>query len=226
MMGWDLLSWASYWSSVVPLFVCLILWASGKNPIQEAWLISAAFLVSFVADSFAAVLALQGANNWWLSYLFAPLQFGLLIAAVTERRDVRTVALIGLGMMAVVSLTRGTLDSPETFVKVIGGAVVGLLVFDGAARRYRVPLLLYCLATAPWLLAMGAVPREHVAWLWIWAAYLLTRIAALGWMARVLVRPVLTLEVEHGPGEHQILGERRARVRSARGGARSGVATR
>jgi len=227
-MIWDALSYLSYWSSTAPLLVCAVLWCLRRNPTEEAWLLSAAFFVSFIADSLGAVLALRGINNWWLSYAFAPLQFGLLIWTVAEQRPVRNVALIGLLLLAAVSAVRGTLDAPETFVKVIGGAVVAVLVLEGPmVRRYRGPVLLYCLGAIPWLLAMGAIPRERPLWLYVWVGYLVTRIVALGWMVQVVNTPVLTVEVRHGPGEHQVPGERRTRRDGAcRGASRGAVAAR
>jgi len=225
-MGWDILSYLSYWSSTLPLLACAVLYLLHRHPSTDAWLLSAAFFVSFIADSLAAALAVQHLNNWWLSYAFAPLQFGLLLYVVSIRNDVRNVALIGLFLLAIASATRGTLNAPETFVKVVGGAVVGLLILEGPIRRYRGPVLLYCMGAIPWLLAMGAVPREQPAWFWLWAAYLVTRILALGWMVRALTRPVLTVEVQHGSGQHQVFGERRTRVRRAGGGGGHGLATR
>jgi hypothetical protein len=226
LMGWDVLSYLSYWSSILPLLACAVLYLVKRPASSDAWLLSAAFFVSFIADSLAAALAQQGINNWWLSYAFAPLQFGLLLYVVSARTDVRNVALIGLLLLAIASVTRGTLDAPETFVKVIGGALVGLLVLHGPVRRFRGPVLLYCMGAIPWLLAMGAVPREQPAWFWLWVAYLITRITALGWMVRALTRPTLTVEeVRHGSGQREVFGERRARVRRAGGGARHGLAT-
>src|SRR5688500_4321128 len=166
LMFWDVLTYLSYWGSILPLLACAVLALLGRARSADAWLLSAAFFVSFIADSLAAALAVQGTNNWWRSYAFAPLQVGLLLYVVSTRGDVRNVALIGLMLLAVVSVARGTLEAPETFVKVIGGAVVGLLIIEGPVRRFRGPVLLYCMGAIPWLLAMGAIPRERPAWFW------------------------------------------------------------
>lgn len=218
---WDALSYLSYWGSVLPLVACAVLRILKRDPKPDAWLLSAGFFVSFLADSLAALLAIRGINNWWLSYVFAPLQFGILIAVVAQRREVRTVALTGLLILGLVSALRGTLDSPETLVKVVGGLLVGWLIIDiPTLKRFRIPVLLYCVASIPWLLAMGAVPRIEPVWLWLWAGYLLTRILALGWMTVALWRALPVVEVGHGFGEHQIPRERRAGIRRPRSGHR------
>jgi hypothetical protein len=194
---YDLLAEMGHYAGALPLLVCvLVALARKEDPPPAAWLLSAAFFVSYVADTIAAPLGARHLNTWWLGYLYAPLQMGLFAMVVAQHRAVRSVTVTALLLMALVSALRGTLAAPETMVQVVGALAIAWLAWGSdALGRYRAPVLLYCVAGAPLLLLMGVIDINARAWLYVWAGYQVVRVVALGWMTWALVRK----EVSYGP---------------------------
>lgn len=199
---------AGHWCAAVPLLACFIQQLRHRNPTPDAWLLSCAFFVSVIADSVMAITAASG-NNWWIAYIYTPIQFALFVAVLTQARALRTVALAAILMLAIVSAARGTLGAPETVVQVLGGGLVGLMVLEQPRLgRYQSALLIYCWATIPFLIIMGAtVPAIDGVWVWSWGIYQLVRVTAMVLMTIALVRqPVLRLLEDHGHGTGQTAG--------------------
>lgn len=206
---------AAHWAAAIPLAVCLYLCLRNRNPMPDAWLLACAFFVSWIADNALKITAASG-NNWWLVYLYVPIQFALFIGLLTQARALRTVGIGALALLAVLSVSRGTLDRPETFVQVAGGAMVGLLAWQHSTiGKYRSALLVYCVAAIPSVILMGAIeppPRpEWGLWMFAWAAYQLVRITAMALMVSALIRqPYLRLmEADDGPGAGKTVTRRR-----------------
>jgi len=85
-MGWPALQELAHWAGALPLVACAILALRRRLPSPDARLLALAFFTSFLTDAIAARL---GAPNLWLTYINAPLQFGLfltVIAPVEHRR--------------------------------------------------------------------------------------------------------------------------------------------
>lgn len=185
------LQYAGYYAAAVPLAVCVWLGfrTKDRDPSRDAWLLSLGFFISFMADTIAHPLAQAGLNTWWLSYVYAPVQFALFVAVVAQHRTLRSIVLVGVVLLAIQSVWRDTLHSPETFVRVTGGVLVCFLLWGVQTLRcYRAPLWIYCGLTFPLLLAMGNLPTTDPRWLWIWAGYQLLRVTALALMTWTLVR--------------------------------------
>ena len=223
-MLWDLLGWGGYFAGIAPLAVCVVLMLRHRDPPPDAWLLSAAFAVSYVADSFALNLAREHMTNWWVDYVYAPIQFGLILAVVAQSRAVRTVLLLGVAVLAQLSAWRGTLDAPETLVRVSAGLLAAWLVWPvPSLAPYRGPLRLFCLATACGAFLMAVVPREAAIWLYVWAVYRTACIVALCWMCRQLCRPLLALEVADGAPEPGPMDQLRPWLRLVSGGRGHGM---
>lgn len=219
-LHWALISEVGHYATLAPLVICLIRSLAKREPTPEAWLLSGAFFVSFITDQIGIQLALEGRNNWWTIYIEAPIQFGLFAAVVAQRRAIRSMAVMGILMLGLVGALRGTLGRPETLTQVIGGLLVSWLVIDvPRLKRYRPALLVYCLAAAPFLLAMGSIDPYAPVWPWIWTGYVGTRVVALSLMSWALVREV-TQEAPHGSWLVDHPRERRVGVRGVGGGDR------
>jgi hypothetical protein len=185
----DLLVYLTYAAEAIPLAVCLALALRRIPPPVDLVLIAGAFFVSFLMDTLSYQLNHGHQNTWWVGYVGYPLQFGLLLAVVAQHRPLRAIVLGGLAVGAAASVLRGTLDAPETFVRVVGGLGVCFLVWGVPSLvRVRSVLWTYCGLTIPFVLSMGLLATTDPHWLTAWTAYQLLRLIALLGMTWVLVR--------------------------------------
>jgi glucan phosphoethanolaminetransferase (alkaline phosphatase superfamily) len=200
---------SGYWASVLPLLACLVMGTRGRDPIPDVWILSVGLAVSFFVDTVAADLAARGLSTWGLTYLLAPIQYGVLLLAVTRHRPVFVLFLVALVALAVASTARGPLTAPETVVEVVGGLVVGWLALGREDLPHRRALWTYCLGLAPLLILLAAVPRDRPAWLSIWVAYQAVRVLALVW----LTGGILQGATNGRTNDRHFMGERRSRRR-------------
>lgn len=216
--GWLVLRDLAHYAPLVP--VAAILWERfhHREPGDATVLLVGALFVSFLADQAGAVLP---GNDWWLSYIFAPIQFALLAVAVSGKHPVRWLFVAWLLMLGGVSALRGPLDRPETIVQVAGGLFVAFLALGGVSR-FRGAIWLYCLGTIPGLLWMAAFAPSDPFWLWGYGAYQGARLIGLGWVTAVVIGG------EHGrhTGHHSGTGAHfRAKRRPPAGARRPEPAT-
>lgn len=200
---------------LIPLAAVTIATLRGRRPHPDIVLLACAFALSFVADWIAWKLRADGHSTLWLTYVLAPVQFGLLMAIVQPREHQRIVWMFFV-LVVLASLAGGDLRGIEMFVHAGAGAWVALVAYrQPGLERYRAAIVLYCAGAIPYLLGMGFLrPAMDVGWLSMWSGYQLTRLAALSLMAwAVLVQPRMRLEViADEPRDHRIDG----RVRTAR----------
>jgi hypothetical protein len=192
----DAAQWIAHVSGLLPL--AAVAWLSLRRAVDPvAVLLGAVFALSFAVDLSARSLSQAGVPNLWLTYVLAPVQFGLLLAVVMPVRY-RRIVWGFFGLLVAASLVRATFDSPETFIHVLGGAGVALAAWTQPAFvRYRSGVTLYCAATIPGLLAMGLIaPGWTVEWLAAWGLYQVVRVSALVCITwSILAVPRTRLEV-------------------------------
>lgn len=218
-LGLAVLSELSHYGSLLPVLACigLVLWHYYPRP--EARLLSIAFLVSFFADSIAAQFAREGLSTWWLGYLYAPLQFGIVAATIAISRSVRVAAIAAIGVMALYSGLVHSNAGPETTVRILGGLMIGFLLWGRQdLGRYRLPLVLYTVGAVPFLFGMQKLAFTDPWWVVVWAGYMGLRIVALGLMAWAVFREEV---IAHGRNP---LDQHRAGLRLVGGGDRDVVA--
>jgi hypothetical protein len=185
----------AHFAGLLPL--AAVAWLSLRRSVESAAIIlGAAFALSYALDMTGEALADAGTPNLWLTYVLAPVQFGLLLAVVMPPRY-RRIVWGFFGLLVAASLLRATFDAPETFVHVLGGAFVALAAWTQPAfARYRVGVALYCAVPIPALLAMGFFPPQSVPWLAAWGLYQAVRVSALVVVAwSILAVPRTRLEV-------------------------------
>lgn len=224
--AWRVLGEFGHWASLLPLAFCAIQYLRQRDPEPNAWLLSAAFAVSFLADQVGARLQAHHVNNWWVAFVYTPLQFSLFAAIVTRRFPVQVMGVFLLMVVGILSLIRGPVTEPETMVHVIGGLLVGWLAFDSRPmEKYRTALLVYGLATAPFLIGLAVIPWSSGWWLPMWGGFQAMRLLALAFMVRALwTAPTLRLEVTDGPRTRQATAGHRTSVRVADGRHRHAMA--
>lgn len=184
-----------YVSGALPLLACLALSAKGRRTPLDGWLLAWAFAVSFLMDTVMLQLAHFGIPNWFVTYFGYPVQFGILLVAVTRARSLKTALLVLLVLVAVASGMRDTLDRPETFVRICAGTLVcGLIWGQAVFRPYRWALWLYCGVEIPFILLMGNIAPRDPNWLLVWMAYQGVRVTATCFLFHGLVRK----EASHG----------------------------
>jgi hypothetical protein len=224
--AWRVLGEVGHWASLLPLAFCALQYLRHRDAEPNAWLLSAAFAVSFLADQVGDRLAAYHVNNWWVTFVYTPIQFGLFVAIVTRRFPVQITSVFLLGLVGILSFIRGPVTEPETMVHVIGGLLVGWLAFDSKPMApYRTAILIYGLATVPFLGAMAVIPWESAWWLPMWGGSQLMRLLALAFMVRAIwTAPTLRLEVADGPRTRQAAAGHRPPVRVADGRHRHAMA--
>lgn len=160
-----------HWGALVPLGGAV---AFRRCRVPGAVLIGAAFAVSFVGDALAE--ALDGV--WFTSYLWLPVQLGLVFCALVWRVRVLYLGLAALAFVSafdVIVLREG----PEFLLTVAGGAGIVWLNLRNP-HPLAAPLLLYFGVGSALYLAMiqsiGGASFE--AWWW---AYQGARVSA--WLA-------------------------------------------
>jgi hypothetical protein len=199
----------SHFAGLLPL--AAVAWLSLRRPVEPtAVILGAVFAMSFALDMTGAALGDAGVPNLWLTYILAPVQFGLLLAVVMPVRY-RRIVWGFFGLLVAASFARATFDAPETFVHVLGGAFVALAAWTQPAfERYRTGVMLYCVATIPGLLAMGFfTPGWTVEWLAAWGLYQVVRVSALVCVAwSILAFPRTRLEVIRDRPRTVAAGER------------------
>lgn len=217
-----------HFAPLLPMIACVILTLRGRQPSPDAWLLVCALFVSFLTDQFGAYLAHRGTHNLWLSYVYAPIQFGLLISVLSPSRAWRVVLLGVIVVAAAISpLLRGFART-EFLTEVIGGILVGLLLLrqSPAAGIYAGALMVYCVATIPALVTMGSyAPSISGPYFVGWMLYQALRVAALLlMMIAVVYRPNLQLEVIRGPRAGEATAGGRIAFGPAGGGDHHAVA--
>src|SRR5690606_38102102 len=110
-------------------------------------------------DAVGLYLRAQGVNNWWLLYVYAPIQIVMLLAVVARSREVRLVLTLGFVWTALLSAMRGPLTAQEVVIQGTGGLVVWFLAWQNRdVRAFEPALRAYCLwATGP-LVGMALAP--------------------------------------------------------------------
>ena len=204
-----------YYAAILPLALCFLLFCFHRDPIPDAWLLSAVFAISFLADTVMRHLAVIGGNNWWVGYFVYPVQFGILISVVAQHRRVRILLLallLGLALTSAALMLMFVLHNkklmipPEAVVRVAAGIMCAVLVIGVPnLSRFKWPVLLYGVGCIPGIWGMVAIPRTDPEWLWPWSAYQVVRLAAVGWLAYAVLQPHL-LEVTDGPRTTQAGG--------------------
>jgi hypothetical protein len=215
--AWILAQEVSHWATVAPLVACAVMTHRKQTVDPVLWLLAAGLAVSFLADQIALRMALAGQPNTWISLIWAPIQFGLLVAVLTPTRRLRWIALVALAVVALGGVVQSS-GGAEVVVQVIGGGMVAGLVLAYPVPG-RQPLMLYGLGTVPGLLLFAALPPGSLGWTVGWLAYQAVRVVALLWMVRVVLTPERRREEGiDGPGIHSLTDRRRradwaARVR-------------
>lgn len=182
------------YAGAIPLVAVFVAKLLGRDLHWENWLIAAACAVSFVQDVWANELLQGGRNNWWLLYLFAPLQLALFAVVVMRQPLLRWAIVASILALAALSAHRGPLDRPETLLGVgYGGLLAVFAWFTADLHENGRPLAVYLGGTVPGLVAIELVPPEHPGWLAAWLLYQVPRVVALVWLSTTLVRPRLAL---------------------------------
>jgi hypothetical protein len=142
-----------------------------------AWLLACAWLVSWFGSS----LQHFAGGLWWPSYVWLPVQLGLVLAAFKPER----LPLIAgaLAALAVVSALL-TAPGPDVLLTLVGS--VGVLVL--ARGRYVLPVFLYFGVGSVFYLLM--IQRVGDGFTPMWLAYQGSRAAAyVAFLAFLLLRP-------------------------------------
>lgn len=222
----DALSVAGTLAPLLP-FAALELVRARRPVDPHGALVVYAFLISLVADGAQWALAAAGQPNQWLSYLWAPAQYAVLLGLLIRRPPVRHLVWAVLALVALTLIVKGPLLRSETVVQVVGGVAVARLIAVAPAplRALRGPVTWYTLGQAPLVLLMAwpALAPTAAGWGAAWAAQMLVRITALVWLAWRIARaavaverrvtpsvPLLRLEVsDGGPGSDPVARPRR-----------------
>lgn len=213
-----LLLWVVASVALLPLVGCLGVRAIRRPVSSEAWWVAGACAVSFVADVVMWWLVQRQHHpvNGWVGYVAYPLQFSLLVCAVTTDRSSRWIAITAIAIMTVASsalplglwVSQGLVHlPPETLVRLVGGFLVGLLLSapeTAVEVRCRRPVLLYALGCLPFILGMGMLPRPSTEWWGAYGGYQVTRLVALGWATLLIVRPTVRALVSVEASTHVV----------------------
>lgn len=122
----------------------LILLAVAAHRRREAppvvyWLVAAGLAVSWVADSY---VELAGTNPWWVSYVYPPIQAGLIFWGVTRLETseaTRMSVAAALAVVALASMASGPMDRPEAVAQGLAAVVVVVAI----RRHHELGLLRY-----------------------------------------------------------------------------------
>lgn len=172
------LQWVGYLGPLVPLIACAIAGHKRRyNP--DGWLLAFCLAVSLGGDSLMRGFAEAGATNtWWVTYLYAPLQFAAFAWVIPERRATQWAGVFVILLLGFISWRRGPITQPETIVEVGGRLwMAWLLLGVPRLRRFKPSLLMYA-AGAPFAFLMLEIPTSAPAWVLVWALYQFTRFAA------------------------------------------------
>ena len=190
-MAW--LQEVAHWSGLLPIaavavLACRSILCGQSCPGWRVRLLAVAFAISFLVDLVAGSLQAQNLPNLWLTYLLAPVQFGLLLLVVAPARYNRVVWL-GFWLIVLASMFRGTFGNIETFTHIAVGAWICLVIHrQPIMEPYRPGIMVYCGATIPALLVMGfATPSVEGPWVGAWLAYQVVRIVGLVMIARAVL---------------------------------------
>lgn len=182
-------AYLAYLAAGLPLALCGLMALRGKDPKPLTWILSAGFFVSVLADSLGRSMQDAHLNNWWVTYAYPPIQYGLFLIALIRRGLVLGLVLGLVALMAVASILQGPLTAPEAVVQAAGAALVGFFVLSSPSGKQRRAIATYCLGTIPWLMLMAALPLSSAVWILAWVLYQVTRIVAIGLMASAILSP-------------------------------------
>lgn len=193
--------WTALWiaGATAPLLPLVTLtWGRRRGTVHpRSALLVYGLLVSLVADLIGSLLAAHGVANHWLSYVWAPAQYAVLLGVLIPRDWARRVTWAVLGLVAGVLAIRGPLQWSETVVQVVGGLTVTRLIWisDPPLWAVRWPVGLYCAGQAPLVVAQALATAlwGQTSWLYIgcWAGQTWVRVVALAWLAwRLTPRPL------------------------------------
>ncbi len=155
-------------AALVPAIALIV---KGPTKLPSSYLLlSLAFAVSWVADSVAWALG----GSWGALYIAVPIQIGLVLMAVTDRR---MLALGVLGVLAVASML--TFPGPEILVTVVGSTALLVLV---RGEMFWPVYLYFGLGT---ILYMMMVTGEFTQY---WYGYQASRLGAFAVFVALVVR--------------------------------------
>lgn len=160
----------SHWMALIPLAVVAVLTFRDAPVSREAGVVAVGLGLSFLADSWAADLAAQGLNTWWLLFALVPLQSGILVAASRSSG----VAVFVAANLTLTSAATAGIGLSSLWMHGFMGVLVALLATGPYARAIQ----FYCLGTLPGLVLMGVGPFD-VGWI----GYQAARAGALGLVA-------------------------------------------
>jgi hypothetical protein len=197
MIGWTILAIVAHIAGALPLAVCGGAWFRKRPVAPAALLLSVGFALSAIADTWGLFLALSGRENLWITYILVPVQMAVFLLALGKLPWERVVVLVYLLVVAL-SFTVGDFRNHEVVASVQLGALVSLIAFQNdTVRRWREPIVIYCAATIPFLLVMGAAsPAANPAWVGAWAGYQGVRIVGLVWMSWLIFRAARPKQLE------------------------------
>lgn len=169
-----------WWAALLPLAAVALATSRGREVPPTVRILAIAFAISFFADLLNRSLTAHGLPNVWVTYLYVPVQFGLVLAVVAPRRG-RAVIWLFFGLLVAASTLRGPRTMPEALVQIVAGAWIGLVLYrQPTLERYRPALLLYFVGAIPFLLVRSTLrPAMSPAWLGAWTGYQAVRCAAL-----------------------------------------------
>lgn len=192
--AWLWLSTVGHYIPLLPLLWVLGLRAVERPVSDQAKVLVAAMMLSFLADQGGVAMAGSG-PTWWLTYLYAPLQVTLWLVAGVRSQAFRLVFVALIGLLAVTVAAKGPLNVPETVVGVIGG---GLACLAFATSPYRRAMWTYCGLAIPGLIWQGYFDPNDPRWLWGWGYYEAVRVVGL-----VLLTWTITREAAGANGTDQ-----------------------
>lgn len=161
---------------LLPMLAVLVLHRRGREVPAVAWLLGFAWLASWAGSS----LQHFAGGEWWTSYLWLPVHFALVLAAVAPSWPVE----VAVGCLVVAMLSAHvSAPGPDVLLTVSGSILVLVL----ARGWVRVPLLLYFgLGTVCYLLMAQRIGESIMP---SWAAYQVARASAYVAFVLLLVVP-------------------------------------
>lgn len=166
--------------------------------VPDAVLLSVGFAVSFVADYTGLILAEQHRANWWVSYVYMPIQLIIWTFVIAQNRAVRWRTIVTIFVVGIFSAIQGPLDELEIAVSICGsGFVFWILHNTNALQRFKLPLSIM-LASSVFFIPITKLRTSSDLWYVFYFMYQGVRLTALCLMVRALFLP--HLETPDGPG--------------------------
>ncbi len=193
-------TWIGIVFPVAPLAVNLWLRVyRGRTVATSVWLVSAAFAVSFLANFAGWLWEGQRGNNWWITFVYAPVQT-VLFAFVVFPRWGRKIAFGIVGAIILfhtVGRFLGAVDylTPSSANQIIGWSVLSLVVMASSyfpTSDLRNAVMVYCLGGTIAMVTMDASIEHDLTLFWTaWASFQLVQWVAVGMTIRVSIKVAL-----------------------------------